>query len=277
MGFDSPLISTDRLAAELGAPDLVVLDCSVSMLRTADGAASYVPSRDEYEAAHVPGAAFADVIHALSARDARFPLMMPPAEELAAAFSRLGVGDDRRAVLYDRGDHMWAARAWWLLRAIGFDAAVVLDGGFRKWVAERRPVSSARVEPARVPLTARPRPHLVADRDGVLHALATGDARVVNALPAQRHAALRIAGSVNVPYDALVNPTTFTFRATQELADAFATAGVLPGERVIAYCGAGIAACNDALALTLLGRESAVYDGSLSEWTSDPALPVEHG
>ncbi len=191
-----------------------------------------------------------------------------------------------RVVLYDRFVNMWAARVWWMLRAFGFDAAAVLDGGWKKWTLEGRPVATD--DGARPPrrFVARPRPALVADRAGVLAALGEG-ACVLNALTEEQHRGTggvsygrpgRIAGSANVPARDLVDPATHAYLPPEALRARFAATGALDAGRVITYCGGGIAASSDAFALALLGREDvAVYDASLSEWAADPSLPMETG
>src|SRR5690606_1442407 len=103
--------------------------------------------------------------------NAKLRFMMPPAEQFAEAMGRYGVGDDSDVVLYDRAGNMWAARIWWMLRAFGFDRARLLDGGWSRWAAEGRPVST---EPPAYPpatFTARPRPELIASKEDVLEAI----------------------------------------------------------------------------------------------------------
>ena len=120
--FPSPLVSTDWLHANLGRPDLRVLDCSVVMRIAADGGYSFVAGRDEYAEGHVPGSVFADVLGELAAKDTALPMMMPAPEAFAATMEGYGVGAGTAVVLYDRSNHAWAARVWWMLRACSFEA-----------------------------------------------------------------------------------------------------------------------------------------------------------
>jgi thiosulfate/3-mercaptopyruvate sulfurtransferase len=285
--MESQLVSTDWLQDRIGHPRLRVLDCSVVMRTAADGTYAFVPAREEYAAGHIPGAAFLDVMGELADKRSPLPMMMPPAEEVAATLARHGVGDDSEVVLYDRSNHAWAARVWWMLRAIGFDAAAVLDGGWQKWHAEGRPVSTGAPQPQPTALTPRPRPGTFASKEDVLAALARSDVRLVNALSPAEHRgeaptrfarAGRIPGSTNVYCQSLVDPATHAYLPRERLREIFAAAGVLDAPRTITYCGAGIAASSAALALALLGVENvAVYDGSLAEWTADSSLPMERG
>jgi thiosulfate/3-mercaptopyruvate sulfurtransferase len=182
---------------------------------------------------------------------------------------------------------MWAARVWWMLRAVGFDQAAVLNGGWRKWTHEGRPSSTepCAYSPAR--FVPRPRPELFVGKNAVLAGLGERATCVLNALSEEQHRGTggvaygrpgRIAGSRNVPARALVDPTTHAYLPADVLRARFAEAGVLDAGRVITYCGGGIAASSDAFVLTLLGHENVVvYDASLSEWATDPSLPMETG
>lgn len=283
----SPLVTTAWLEANLGREDLRVLDCSVAMRTNPDGTYGFAAGREEWFEGHIPGSQFIDVMGELAAKNSPLPLMMPPVDEFAATMSRYGVGDGTEVVLYDRGNHAWAARVWWMLRSCGFDAAHVLDGGWQKWTAEHRPVTT---EPARYAaghFVARPRPGTFATKEDVLQALGNPEVTLVNALspeeyrgtaPTRLPRAGRIPGSRNVFVQTLVDPTTKAYKAPAELVALFADAGALDARRTIVYCGAGIAASSDALALTLLDAPNvSVYDGSMSEWAADPALPMERG
>lgn len=285
------VVDTAWLEARLTTGGLRVLDATVVLDIDTWHANT---GRERFEAGHVPGADFVDLIAELSnpAGDVGLPprvraYALPTPEAFAAAVGAHGVGDGTPVVTYDTVGGMWAARLWWLLRYFGHDAVAVLDGGLARWNAEHRPVE--RGAPASVParrFTPRPRPALLATRDEVLNIVRGGGASLVNALsPAifrgETQAALsrpgRIPGSVNVPFYELYREDG-TLRAPDELRTVFAAAGVpLDGSRCITYCGGGIAASSDALALALLGVDAAVYDGSLVEWNSDPALPVEVG
>jgi len=230
---------------------------------------------------------FVDVLGELAAKDHTLPMMMPAIDELAATMEGYGVGEGTEVVLYDRSNHAWAARVWWMLRACGFDAATVLDGGWQKWLSENRGTSTSPAAYPRGRLVPRLRPELFASKEQVLDSLAEPRVTLVNALSADEHRGVaptrfpragRIAGSRNVYCQSLIDPATKTYRPVPELRDLFEQTGALKAERVITYCGAGIAASSDALALTLLGvRDVAVYDGSLAEWTADPTLPMETG
>src|ERR1700674_2031949 len=280
------LISTDALARELGHASLRVYDCTTYLQPApAESDVPYVvvPGHDSFSAAHVPGADFLDLQGEFSDAATRLRFMMPPVAQLEAAFGRHGVGNDARVVLYSIGTMMWATRFWWMLKALGFDGAAVLDGGFDKWRAEGRPIESG---PAKgyppAAFIARPRPGRFVARQAVLAAIKDPDAVIVNALGPQFHKGLepsrygrpgRIPGSVNVPAASLVDPQTKAFTSLAEAAAKFAAAGVAKDKHVIAYCGGGISATVDLFVLHQLGFDDlALYDASMGEWAKDATL-----
>lgn len=280
------LVSTEWLAGHLADPDLRIFDVTVHLRPASPGPYTIESGRADYEAGHVPGAAFLDLARDLSDPDARLPFTKPSPERLAAALGAAGVGPRSFVVAYSTPTPMWATRAWWLLRAAGFDNAAVLDGGLAKWKAEGRPLESgARAYPP-AGLTLAARSDAWADKDAVLAAIADGGVCTINALSPSVHSGEsatnygrkgHIAGSRNVPYAALLKPDG-SYREDAELRALFDGVGAFERPRAICYCGGGISATMDALALTRLGHPSvAVYDGSMSEWSRDPTLPMELG
>jgi thiosulfate/3-mercaptopyruvate sulfurtransferase len=277
------LVETSWLQEHLGDPDLRIFDCSVA-LTLVDGAMRAESGRAAWAEGHIPGSGFADLIEDLSDSTSPLPFMLPSDRQFAEAMSRYGVGNQHRVVLYDTGTHSWATRLWWMLRVFGFDNASVLNGGWRKWSAEKRPAATDVPAYPATSFVARRRPELVADKSGVRELLGAPDACLINALSAEAHSgkvqlttrAGRIPGSTNVPAASLVDPTTGAYLPLDELRKRFEASGALDARRVVAYCGGGIAATSAAFILHLLGASDvAVYDGSLTEWSRDPTLPME--
>lgn len=280
------LVSTEWLEAHLGDPDLRVFDVTVHLRPATPGPYRIESGRADYEARHIPSAAFLDLASELS--DAASPLNFThlPASRLADALAAAGVGIGDRVVAYSTTTPMWATRLWWMLRASGFDQAAVLDGGFAAWLSEGRPTEAgARTyPPATLALTQRP--ELWADKAAVLRAVDDGAVCTINALPHSVHTGAsetnygrkgHIKGSLNVPYAALLDETG-RYRSDAELRGLFDAVGAFDRPRAICYCGGGISATMDALALTRLGHPGvAVYDGSMAEWVRDPDLPMETG
>ena len=287
MRLQQPLIDTDQLAAELGNPRLRVYDTTVYLRPKPKGFGYATQSgREEWSAAHIPGAGFLDVVDELSDASSAIPLTMPPPQTFAATMAQHGVSDDSTVILYNKGFPMWSTRVWWMLRAIGFENAAVLDGGWEKWQRERRAISAERPHFAAGQLSARPRSELWADKMEMLALSAQRGACTIHALSPAVYSGEKnqygrpghIPGSYNVFYGDLIDAESGTFRSPGELRASFEASGALASERVVTYCGGGISATMDALALYLCGQtDVAVYDGSMSEWIRDSALPLKLG
>ena len=283
-----PLVDTATLAGQLGEAGMRLFDCSMHLTPLPDNSGQQVRSgHADYLEGHIPSAAFIDLARDLSDTTSpyRFSALGPQA--FADAAGRVGIGEGTRVVLYDSGYNAWAARVWWMLKAYGFDNAQVLDGGLIRWRKEGRPLTTEITIYPPAEFTARPRPGYFADKARVADAIGTADVRIVNALTPEQHVgksgvhygrAGRIPGSCNVASRGIVDPETNALLPLPELRRRFGEAGLLGGERVIAYCGGGIAASLTALALAALGKDDVeVYIHSLQEWANDPAMPMEVG
>jgi thiosulfate/3-mercaptopyruvate sulfurtransferase len=281
------LIETEALERRLGNPDLCILDCTVHLVPDPKITYQVVPGRADFEKGHIPGAQFVDVQGDLSEQNHRLRFMLPSADAFGAAMSRFGVGEGTHVVLYSTANPWWATRVWWMLRIFGFDNAAVLNGGWQKWIREQRLVETGPAlphQPARFVVRAQ-RPLMVGKED-VLQAIGDPGTCTINALLPEQHAGTggnsygrpgHIKGSVNLPAAHLINPDTNEFLPPAELRKRFEALGAFD-RRVITYCGGGIAASADALALVMLGHpEVRLYDASMSEWASDPNLPMEIG
>jgi len=285
------LISTGELAERLGQPALRIFDCTTRLEYLPPGSAApyeVVPGRDTFEAGHIPGADFLDLQGEFSDPNTRLRFMMAATTQLETGFGRHGVGNDSFVVLYSIGTAMWATRFWWMLKSLGFDRVAVLDGGLDKWKAEGRPLEHgpAKGYPSAT-FTAKPRQGYFVDRHQVLAASKDRGSVVVNALNEQLHKGLEpsrygrpghIPGSCNVSAATLVDPATKAFVPLADAEQKFAAQGFSRDKRVIAYCGGGISATIDLFMLHRLGYDKlTLYDGSMGEWATDEALPIETG
>ncbi len=281
------MVDSEWLAEHLDDPDLRLIDATVIMTRQDSGA--WVPGsgRDDYDREHIPGAQFIDLLSELHDKSSDLPYMLQSPEDFAADMGAKGIGSEHMVVVYVTAVPWWATRLWWMLKANGHDKVAVLDGGIQKWRDEGRPLTTDVPQLAPGTFTPGRRPEMIADRERVQTVRTDGGGTVINALSPQLHRGEsnlgyarpgRIAGSLNLSALSLIDQDTGTYLPEAALRQAIADQlGDISGE-AICYCGGGIAATMDALVLDLLGHENiSVYDGSLSEWAADPALPMETG
>ncbi|PKV76866.1 sulfurtransferase [Nocardia fluminea] len=280
-------VSVSWLREHRSAPDLLVVDASTDFAVLDDGTFTLESGRAAYAAAHVPGAVFADLLTDFADPASDQPCTAPESERFAAAAGAIGIGDGVRVVVYDQHDGIWATRFWWHLRLEGFDDVAVLDGGLPAWRAAGAEVSDSPVTPTPATFPARRRPGLIRSTDEVEAAIADDKVLLVGVLDAAIYRGEtdvfarpgHIPGSINLPIDQIRDPETGGLRPVEELRALFAAAGLLdPAITPVTYCGGGVAATGVAHALALVGRDDvAVYDGSLTAWTADPALPLVVG
>ncbi len=276
------LVSTDTLAAHLDDPDWIVCDTRHDLMNPGKG-------RDQWKAAHIPGAYFLhtdeDLSGAKTGTNGRHPL--PEVADFAARMNRCGVAPHRQVVVYDDGGGSFAVRLWWLLRWLGHERVALLDGGFAAWKREGRPLDTAVPAPREGAFEPRPRAGATLDRHAVAALRGDPAARVVDARAATRFmgenetidpVAGHIPGSLNrfwqhnLGYDG-------RFLAPEELRAEFIELldGANPSLTVHA-CGSGVTACHNLFAMELAGLTgSRLYPGSWSEWCADRSLPVATG
>jgi thiosulfate/3-mercaptopyruvate sulfurtransferase len=277
-----PLTDTRTLAAQLaGEEPPVLLDVRWRL--------GGPPGIESYRAGHLPGASYVDLDTDLAGppgTGGRHPL--PATASFQAAMRRAGVRAGYPVVVYDDGDSTVAARAWWTLRYFGHDRVRVLDGGFRAWTAAGLPVTAQEPGVAAGDFTAGPGHLPVLDASGAAELARSGvllDARAGERYRGETEpvdpVAGHIPGAVSAPTAGNV-AADGRFLPPGQLRQRFATLGARPGPaepapRAGAYCGSGVTAAHEVLALELAGIPAALYVGSWSGWTADPARPVATG
>ncbi|MEV6653636.1 sulfurtransferase [Streptomyces sp. NPDC051219] len=268
-----PLVGSDWLAPRLGEPGLVILDASVGTHRGSGQ--------------RIPGARRFDIDGALSDHPHPLPHTMPCADAFAEEMRALGVDDAATVVVYDGAGIYSSARSWWMLRAMGFDRAAVLDGGLPAWITAGLPLECGEPVPSGPgDFTARPRAGLLVGSGEVVAALADPTVAVFDARSRERFSGTadeprpglrggHMPGAMNLPFGEILHDGRM--RPAPELRAAFSS---LAGdrERLVFSCGSGVTACVLALGAELAGyRELSVYDGSWSEWGLPSELPVVTG
>ncbi|WP_435418292.1 sulfurtransferase [Parerythrobacter aurantius] len=279
------LVTTDWLAQELGASDLVLLDASLHLPGAGRNA------RDEFEVAHLPGARFLDLA-GLHDPASNMPGKIPDAPRLQDRLGALGVRNASRIVLYDDSALRSACRAWFLLKAFGYEAVAVLDGGLIKWRAEERPletdVPAEGSDDLFGEITLVPDMAMLRDKAQMLANCSNDGEQVLDARDAGRFTGTtpdlvhdlpggHIPGARNLPFSDLLR-SDGTFRPKSELRALFNGAGLDMARPLVTTCGSGVTASVLVFALHLIGKtDVALYDGSWSEWGADPATPKETG
>lgn len=274
------LVSTDWLAQNLKAPELRLIDASWYMpVDTRD-------TRAEYEREHIPGARFVDIDEVADLRTG-LPHMLPPVEKFMSRMRALGIGDGHQVVVYDSAGIFSAPRVWWMFKYFGQDNVAVLDGGLPKWKAEGHPVTDTPPVIRDRHMITELRPELLRDVTQVAAAMKLGDKTIIDARSAERfrgevvepRPGLRsghIPNSRNVPFAEVLNPDG-TMKSEDELRGVFTRAGVDLTKPAITTCGSGTTAAILGLALTRLGVDFALYDGSWSEWGMFSDLKIATG
>ena len=270
VGYAHPeqLVETDWVAAHAGDANVRVVD-----MRSAATA---------YPGGHVPGAVYLSPV-AIRVAD-RPPTFLPTPQEFEALMAKLGIGDATRVVVYDERGGIYAARLWWILNYFGHPNVALMNGGWVKWTAEQRAMEQAAPMPAAARFTARPQPRWVATATDVVSAIDKPGVKIVDARTAAEIEGKDLRGikrggfiesSVPVYWEDLLDPQAKTFKSADEIRKIFEGRGVLPSQKVIAYCQVGMRASVDLFALNLIGYSNLRnYYGAWEEWGNRDDLPI---
>jgi thiosulfate/3-mercaptopyruvate sulfurtransferase len=286
----NPLARTEWLQDHLEDPHLRVVDIRGYVKKTDLGggrqSAEYLPAREEYDEAHVPGAVFVDWTRDITDPDNPVPAQVAPPDRFADLMGALGIGDDTYVVVYDHAGGQFATRLWWALTYHGHHLVSVLDGGWNKWTAEGRPTTAEVPNPAPATFTPKTRKGWRKETEEVLSASRTSEALLLDARDEGQYTGAvtrgegrpgHVPGARHLHADGLFGPDG-TFLSDEDLEKKLREAGV-PEDReapVVAYCNGGVAATVPLFALHRLGYKNlSNYDGSWNEWGVREDLPAE--
>jgi thiosulfate/3-mercaptopyruvate sulfurtransferase len=276
------LVSTEWLAEHLNDANVKILDATFKL-------PGVLPlPKDDYLAAHIPGAVFFDV-DAVSDHANPLPHMFPSAEQFGRDVGALGISNADTVVIYDAGGWVAAPRAWWMFLAFGHRDVRILDGGLKKWRAEGRAVDAGEATAKPATFKAGYDARRVRSIEQMISNVASRAEQVIDARPTDRFEGRvaeprpgirsgHIPGALSVPYGTLFDAETGTMKPLEDLRKAFAGAGVDTAKPIVTSCGSGVSAGVLTLALYRLGVENtALYDGSWSEWGKADGPPVATG
>ena len=285
--FPNAIVSCEWLAENINNNNIRTYDCTTYLhYRDNDPSLPYVveSGREQYEKSHIPNSSYIDLQSDLSDKDSPYRFTMPDLKILSENFKEVGIGEDFHIVLYSRNGTQWSARIWWMLRSVGVDNVSILNGGFNEWVRLELPTSDKILTFPKSNFNFKPRNEIFIDKEPVIKALEDKNTKILNSLTEDIHKGEnprygrpgRIPNSLNIPFHKLLDPETGKFLGAEELLEIFQRNKISYENKIINYCGGGIAASLEAFVLYQLGYKNLkIYDNSLSEWAIDENLPME--
>jgi thiosulfate/3-mercaptopyruvate sulfurtransferase len=285
--FPNAIVNCEWLAEKINNENIRTYDCTTYLhYRDNDPSLPYVveSGREQYEKSHIPNSSYIDLQSDLSDKDSPYRFTMPDLEILSESFKKIGIGENFHIILYSRNGTQWSARIWWMLRSVGVDNVSILDGGFNEWVRLGLPTSDKILTFPESNFNFNPRDDIFIGKEPVIKALEDKNTKILNSLTEDIHKGQnprygrpgRIPNSLNIPFHKLLDPETGKFLGAEELLDIFEQNKIGYENKIINYCGGGIAASLEAFVLYQLGYKNLkIYDNSLSEWAIDENLPME--
>ena len=285
--FPNAIVNCEWLAENINNNNIRTYDCTTYLhYRDNDPSLPYVveSGREQYEKSHIPNSSYIDLQSDLSDKDSPYRFTMPNLKILSESFKKIGIGENFDIILYSRNGTQWSARIWWMLRSVGVDNVSILDGGFNEWVRLGFPTSDKILTFPKSNFNFKPRDDIFIGKEPVIKALEDKNTKILNSLTEDIHKGQnprygrpgRIPNSLNIPFHKLLDPEKGKFLEAEELLEIFQQNKIGYENKIINYCGGGIAASLEAFVLYQLGYKNLkIYDNSLSEWATDEDLPME--
>ena len=277
------LVTTKWLEDNYSNTNLRVFDCTVWLKPHPNKIYQIVSGKSDYDKEHIPNSDFIDILD-ISLENSTFAFMMPDIKIFNKVMSDKGINDDTHVVLYSRENIQWATRVWWMLKSVNFHNVSILNGGFDKWKLENRPLSNRPVQYPKSTFNGTFQENYFCTKEEVLDNITNKNTIIINALRKTLHNGNEkinygrpghITNSINIPSVDLIDKNTYLYKPLNELKDIFKSKDVLKKDKVIVYCGGGIAATNIAFVLNALDYQNiTVYDASLNEWANNNNLPM---
>lgn len=276
--LSGPLVTTEWLAENCMEADIRIIDCTCFLEKSKYGP---VPKsgKPEWEKGHIPNSIYIDLLNELSDKSSTLPFMMPSREQFELIISTKGIGNDHTVITYDREKTTWASRLRLMFLSFGFKNVAVLDGGWKKWTGEKRPVTLENNVYYKTRFNASKNENKIfTDKNDIIRVIEECSGILINTLDNASYKDGHIPKSINIPSAKLIDEETNSFLPVDTLKEIYEKAGIRKEDRIITYCGGGISASCGATALMLAGFDNvSVFDGSMAEWLSDPDLPIEKG
>ncbi|MDA9708811.1 rhodanese-like domain-containing protein, partial [Alphaproteobacteria bacterium] len=255
------LVDCNWLEKNLTLPYLRIFDCTVWLKPQHNKIYKIFSGKSDYDKEHIPNSDFLDVLE-LSNKYSEYDFMMPNLQEFSNYMSLKGVGPHTHVILYSRGNIQWATRVWWMLKSVNFLNVSILNGGFDRWKLENKKVTKLPVKYPENNFKGKNQPGFFCEKEEIIKNIENNKVLIINALRRTLHLGTEninygrpghIKNSINIPSTDMINKNTYLYKSIKELKKIFNKYNLFNKDKVITYCGGGIAATNIAFAITIAG------------------------
>ena len=287
--YPEAIVDCEWLKDQLGNKNIRLYDCTTYLHYTDSHPLKpydVESGLEDYIKSHIPGAAFLDLQNEFSDQTSPYRFTLPDYGVLAETFKRHGIGVPHQIILYSRNGMQWSTRFWWMIHVLGYKNVSILDGGFNEWERLNLPIETKEIRFNPAEFEVNIDPEIFVGKEEVLGAIDDKNSLLINALTEDLHLGEnprygrpgRIPESINIPFHEFVDSNSNKLKSVHSVFDLFNQSDVNPENKIINYCGGGIAATLNTFALYQLDfKKIQIYDNSMSEWAMDNELPIESG